>query len=320
MAADIDHRTPGWWLQICDTYPGVFMCHRKQDSFSNRQQTERLALVENFKIEYNKLTKPAVLRGISFGGITLKENYKMTIAYDGSRYFGWEHQPNTDLTIQGKLESVLSLMTGTEVEVIGAGRTDAGVHAKGMVANAHFETDQTTEEICQYMNRYLPEDICVTEVRVASDRFHSRYNAMGKTYCYTCYAGDLKPVFNRKYVYVLEQTPDVEQMKKAAEYLMGTHDFASFCSNPKMKKSTVREVDSIEIVQKGAFINFTYHGTGFLQHMVRILTGTLLEVGYGKRTPESMEDLIFAKDRKQAGFTAPAKGLCLMKVDYSKVN
>ena len=101
---------------------------------------------------------------------------------------------------------------------------------------------------------------------------------------------------------------------------MGTHDFASFCSNPKMKKSTVREVDSIEIVQKGAFINFTYHGTGFLQHMVRILTGTLLEVGYGKRTPESMEDLIFAKDRKQAGFTAPAKGLCLMKVDYSKVN
>ena len=131
---------------------------------------------------------------------------------------------------------------------------------------------------------------------------------MGKTYCYTCYAGDLKPVFNRKYVYVLDQTPDVEQMKKAAEYLMGTHDFASFCSNPKMKKSTVREVDSIEIVQKGAFI------------MVRILTGTLLEVGYGKRTPESMEDLIFAKDRKQAGFTAPAKGLCLMKVDYSKVN
>ena len=122
------------------------------------------ALVESFKIEYNKLTKPAALRGISFGGITLKENYKMTIAYDGSRYFGWEHQPNTDLTIQGKLESVLSLMTGTEVEVIGAGRTDAGVHAKGMVANAHFETDQTTEEICQYMNRYLPEDICVTEV------------------------------------------------------------------------------------------------------------------------------------------------------------
>ena len=151
----------------------------------NRQQTERLALVKRFEIEYNRLTKPAALRGISFGGSTLKENYKMTIAYDGSRYFGWEHQPNTDLTIQGKLESVLSLMTGTEVEVIGAGRTDAGVHAKGMVANAHFETDKTPEEICQYMNRYLPEDICVTEVRVASDRFHSRYNAMGKTYCYT---------------------------------------------------------------------------------------------------------------------------------------
>ena len=250
----------------------------------------------------------------------MKHRYFIYLAYDGTRYHGWQIQPN-GISVQETLNKALATFLRDEaIEVTGAGRTDAGVHAKGMVANAHFETDQTTEEICQYMNRYLPEDICVTEVRVASDRFHSRYNAMGKTYCYTCYAGDLKPVFNRKYVYVLDQTPDVEQMKKAAEYLMGTHDFASFCSNPKMKKSTVREVDSIEIVQKGAFINCTYHGTGFLQHMVRILTGTLLEVGYGKRTPESMEDLIFAKDRKQAGFTAPAKGLCLMKVDYSKVN
>ncbi len=105
------------------------------------------------------------------------KNYKMIITYDGTRYYGWEHQPTTDMTIQGKLESVLSAMTGTEVEVIGAGRTDAGVHAKGMVANAHMETKMKEDEICDYMNRYLPEDICVQEVRVASDRFHSRYNA-----------------------------------------------------------------------------------------------------------------------------------------------
>ena len=243
-------------------------------------------------------------------------NYKMIIAYDGSRYYGWEHQPNTELTIQGKLENVLSVMTGKEIEVIGAGRTDAGVHAKGMVANAHMDTDMSEQEICDYMNRYLPEDICVREVRVASDRFHSRYNAMGKTYCYTCYIGDLKPVFNRKYVYILDKKPDVELMKKAATYLVGEHDFKSFCGNPKMKKSTVREIYDIDISVSGSYLNLTYHGSGFLQYMIRILSGTLLEVGIGKRSPESMNELIELKDRSKAGFTAPAKGLCLIKVDY----
>lgn len=243
-------------------------------------------------------------------------NYKMIIAYDGSRYYGWEHQPNTELTIQGKLENVLSVMTGKEIEVIGAGRTDAGVHAKGMVANAHMDTDMSEQEICDYMNRYLPEDICVREVRVASDRFHSRYNAMGKTYCYTCYIGDLKPVFNRKYVYIPDKKPDMELMKKAAAYLVGEHDFKSFCGNPKMKKSTVREIYDIDISVSGSYLNLTYHGSGFLQYMIRILSGTLLEVGIGKRSPESMNELIELKDRSKAGFTAPAKGLCLIKVDY----
>lgn len=243
-------------------------------------------------------------------------NYKMIIAYDGSRYYGWEHQPNTELTIQGKLENVLSVMTGKEIEVIGAGRTDAGVHAKGMVANAHMDTDMSEQEICDYMNRYLPDDICVREVRVASDRFHSRYNAMGKTYCYTCYIGDLKPVFNRKYVYIPDKKPDVELMKKAASYLVGEHDFKSFCGNPKMKKSTVREIYDIDISVSGSYLNLTYHGSGFLQYMIRILSGTLLEVGIGKRSPESMKELIELKDRSKAGFTAPAKGLCLIKVDY----
>lgn len=246
----------------------------------------------------------------------MKQNYKFTIAYDGSRYLGWESHQKDDLTIEGKLESVLSLMQGETVDILGAGRTDAGVHAKGMVCNAHFDTEKSTEEIMEYMNRYLPEDICVQEVRVAADRFHSRYHALGKTYRYTCYVGNRKPIFDRKYVYVTDHVPNVERMRKAAEYLKGSHDFASFCSNSRMKKSTVRRIDQIEIEQNGPYLNFTYHGNGFLQHMVRILTGTLLEVGYGVRTPESMPEVLEGKKRALAGFTAPARGLCLIEIDY----
>ena len=245
-----------------------------------------------------------------------KNNYKLTISYDGSRYYGWEHQPDKD-TIQGKLESVISKLTGTETEVIGAGRTDAGVHAKGMVANAVITTDMSEQLLKEQINRYLPDDISVTDLKIAGERFHARYKAVGKTYRYTCYYGENKPVFDRKYLYRLDLEPDLEKMIKAAEYLTGEHDYASFCSNPKMKKSTVRIVDKIDIKKKSGYITFTYHGTGFLQHMVRILTGTLLEVGYGKRTPESILELIDAKDRKLAGFTVPAQGLCLISVDYN---
>ena len=139
---------------------------------------------------------------------------------------------------------------------------------------------------------------------------------MGKTYCYTCYTGKLKPVFDRKYVTVLDETPDVEKMRQAASLLVGTHDFASFCGNPKMKKSTVRKIFDIQIRQNGPYLTITYHGSGFLQYMVRILSGTLLEVGFGKRTPESMTKLLEARKRALAGATAPARGLCLLKVDY----
>lgn len=247
----------------------------------------------------------------------MKRNFKFIVSYDGTRYFGWEHQPNTDMTIQGKLENVLEKMTGEPVGVIGAGRTDAGVHAKSMVCNAFLETALNEAEIRDYMNRYLPEDICVIRVHVAGERFHSRYNATGKTYSYTCFYGVIKPVFDRKYVYILDRKPNVNLMREAAEYLVGEHDFASFCANPKMKKSTVRRITSIEILLQGDYITLTFKGTGFLQHMVRILTGTLLEVGWGMRTPESMADLIKACDRKLAGETAPAQGLCLIEVDYS---
>ncbi len=249
-----------------------------------------------------------------------KKNYRLCIRYDGTRYYGWEHQPDTDMTIQGKVEQVLARMLelpGGEVpEVIGAGRTDAAVHAENMIANVWMETELDEAGIRDYLNRYLPEDICVKEVSVAGERFHSRYNAIGKTYCYTLYVGDTKPVFDRKYVWQPERQPDAEAMRRAALFLVGEHDFASFCGNAKMKKSTVRRLDSIEIRQQGDYLKLTYHGSGFLQYMVRILTGTLVEVGLGKRSPESMTELLEAKDRKAAGATAPAKGLCMMTVDY----
>lgn len=250
----------------------------------------------------------------------MKRNYKLTISYDGTRFYGWERQPGKDMTIQGKLESVLSKMTGAEgggeINVIGAGRTDAGVHARAMTANVVLDTDKSEEEIQAYMNMYLPEDISVNEVKVCSDRFHARYNALGKTYRYTCWFGASKPVFDRKYVTVLEKEPDVEKMIAASEFLIGTHDFKSFCGNTRMKKSTVRCVDNIKIEKSGNYIRLYFHGNGFLQNMVRILTGTLLEVGYGNIPVEQMKDILEACNRQMAGPTARPEGLCMMKVDY----
>ncbi|MBO5622587.1 MAG: tRNA pseudouridine(38-40) synthase TruA, partial [Butyrivibrio sp.] len=228
----------------------------------------------------------------------MKRNYKFIISYDGTRYHGWEKQPGQDMTIQGKLENVLCKMTGKDaINLIGAGRTDAGVHARAMTANAVLETDMTEEEILSYMNQYLPEDISVNEVKACAERFHARYNAIGKTYRYTCWIGTSKPVFDRKYVTILEQKPDVEKMRSAAQYLIGTHDFKSFCGNTHMKKSTVRCVDTINIEESGNYIRFYYHGNGFLQNMVRIMTGTLLEVGYVNVPVEDIPKILEAKDR-----------------------
>ncbi len=265
-------------------------------------------------MEKNSMAKNSTVREETEQGSA--KNYKFIIEYDGSRYFGWQNQPDKN-TIQGKLESVLSIMCGKDVEVIGAGRTDGGVHAKAMVANAFLETESSCEEIRDYMNRYLPEDIAVKEVREAAPRFHARYNAKGKTYCYTCYDGDVKPVFDRKYYTPLEGKPDVELMRQAAEILKGEHDFKNFCTNPRMKKSTVRCVDKIEIVRHGGYLYFNIHSEGFLQNMVRIMVGTLLEIGYGRMTTEQLKEVLNSPEKQKAGPTAPAQGLCLMGVDYN---
>ena len=224
---------------------------------------------------------------------------------------------STDNTIQGKLESLLSKLEKKPVEVHSSGRTDAGVHAYGQVISFVLETEKNNQEIMDYMNEYLPEDMGVISLVQAGERFHARLNATGKVYRDRVLNSSVPHIFDRKYVYILDRKPDINKMKKAAEYMLGKHDFASFCSNSKIKKSTVREVDEISIIRNGDYIKFIFHGNGFLYNMVRILTGTLLEVGYGKRTPESIAELFEVKNRSLAGFTAPAQGLCLEKVDYN---
>ncbi len=243
-------------------------------------------------------------------------NYKLTIAYDGSRYDGWQKQGNTDNTIQGKLEAVLGRLAGQSVEVHGAGRTDAGVHALGQVASVKLPGDMPAGEIMRYVNQYLPEDIAVTAAETTPERFHARLSAKGKCYRYSIRVGSVPDVFRRKYQHRVEETLDIGAMEKAARAFVGEHDFRAFCSNKRYKKSTVRTIHSIDIVVEGADMSISYRGDGFLYNMVRILTGTLLEVGLGQRRPEDMAAILASLDRQMAGKTAPAQGLCLMEVEY----
>ena len=243
-------------------------------------------------------------------------NYKMVLEYDGSRYAGWQRLRTESQTIQGKLEMVLSRYAGMPVEIHGSGRTDAGVHAKGQVANFYLVDKRAPEEIRLYCNTYLPEDIRVLTVEEAPLRFHSRLNARSKTYVYRIEMGEKRSVFTRRYTYGLGKPLDLERMKQAADYLIGTHDFKSFCGNKKMKKTTVRTLMKVEFQVSGSELAIRYTGNGFLQYMVRIMTGTLIEVGLDVRNPETMPAVLEACSREAAGFTAPPEGLCLEKVRY----
>lgn len=243
-------------------------------------------------------------------------NLQILIQYEGTRYKGWQSQKHTDQTIQAKLTNVLEKMTGEAIELKGAGRTDAGVHAMGQTANFHTNTGLSCEEVLHYMNQYLPEDIAVLKVREAGQRFHSRLNAVRKTYIYRIWNSSVPNVFGRKYMYQVAESLDIEAMREAAELLCGTHDFHAFCSGKQTKKSTIRQVERIEIEQDGPEICLRFTGNGFLYHMVRILTGTLLEVGLGQRKPEDMIRILNSLDREQAGNTAPALGLCLWNIEY----
>lgn len=257
-------------------------------------------------------------------------NFKMILQYEGTRYKGWQRQESTEHTIQGKLEGILTKMAGTTVEIQGSGRTDAGVHALGQVANFHVDIRMSEQEIMNYVNSYLPEDIAVISVKEASERFHSRLNATGKTYCYLLVQSGIPHVFERRFAHRIEERLDVEAMERAAGYLLGTHDFAAFTSTKKSKKSTVRTIDEITFtreyssvmhimteVQEPDLLRITYSGDGFLYHMVRILTGTLMEVGMQLRSPEEIPEILKSKNREMAGPLVPAKGLTLMEVRYS---
>lgn len=246
----------------------------------------------------------------------MEKNIKLWVQYDGTRYHGWQKQGNTDLTIQGKLEKIFSVLSGKVTEVHGSGRTDEGVHALEQIANVRLDTQLSPQGIKEYANRYLPEDIAVLKAEEVSERFHSRLNAVSKTYLYQIETGAKKDVFLRKYYYGIGKSLNIEQMRQAAEFLVGEHDFKSFCSNKRMKKSTIRTILSIEIEEDGSRLMLRYRGNGFLQQMVRIMTGTLIEVGLGQRRPESVKDILKAHDRQAAGFTAPAEGLFLEQVYY----
>lgn len=286
------------------------------------------------------------------------QNYRMDIAYDGSRYSGWQKQGNTENTIQERIETALYKLLKEEIEIHGSGRTDAGVHAFGQVAN--FKTSQKTsaDAIQQYLNQSLPLDIRILSVSETDLRFHARLNAARKHYRYQIDNHAVANIFERKYMTrfsdrdyfgkladkqnrllschvsdlasnVTENTCktspqhncqisyDLETMEQAATILMGEHDFKSFCDNRHMKKSTVRILEQITITEnENHILSFDFYGNGFLYHMVRILTGTLLEVGIGTKSPKEMTDILHALNRQTAGFTAPPQGLFLVDVDY----
>ena len=242
-------------------------------------------------------------------------NVRLDLCYDGTRYKGWQRLQNNDNTIQSKLETALSRILGEPIEITGSGRTDAGTHAKLQVANFHCQSDMSCEEILSQLRRYLPEDIGIYSCKNVSPRFHSRLNAKTKTYQYHIWNADKPCVFLRKYVHIDPRPVDLELMRQAAEQFVGQHDFSAFCANKNMKKSTVRYIESFTITQDGDSLYFTVTGNGFLHHMVRIMVGTLLEVGRGERAADSIVSL-FGAERAMAGELIPSSGLTLMEVTY----
>ena len=242
-------------------------------------------------------------------------NLRLDICYDGTRYRGWQRLASSDNTIQGKLEQTLSKLLGEHIEVSGSGRTDAGTHAMGQVVSFHTQSDMPAAKILSELRRYLPEDIGIYSCKDVSPRFHARLNAKEKTYRYRVWNSDAPCVFDRRYVYICPDVLDVDRMQSAASLYLGTHDFSAFCGNRNMKKSTVRAIRSFTVVRSDDEIIFTVTGNGFLQHMVRIMVGTLLEIGKGDRRQESINEL-FGGKRADAGFAVPASGLCLMEVAY----
>ena len=264
-----------------------------------------------------------------------KRNIALVLAYDGMRYSGWQRQEQALATVQGKLETVLSRLYGEEIEIIGAGRTDAMVHAEGQVANFHTSAKDSPEEIRRKLNEYLPSDIRVRMAAEVPEHFHSRFHAVGKVYEYRISCPEEPDVFRRNRVMILDRIPDTKAMQAAADTLTGTHDYLGYCSLKKMKKSSVRHIESISVLaepfaydgehfpgsrkigaESGVRITIRYEGNGFLYHMVRILSGTILEVGLGERSISDAAKALTTFKRSDAGILLPAQGLTLSRVIY----
>ncbi len=241
---------------------------------------------------------------------------KLTIEYDGTNYSGWQRQKNA-VSIQEMLERAFLAATGETVCINGAGRTDAGVHAASQVA--HFDTNCSipAEKICFAINMHLPPDIRVKDSCSVTTQFHARYCAVSKTYGYTIHNSVHAPALLRNSAAHVRGKLDIGAMRKAAQYLVGTHDFAAFCSSGSSVKSSVRTIAGIDITEQKPLLHIIINSTGFLYNMARIIVGTLIETGLKKRSPDSMANIIAAKDRNAAGITAPAKGLMLLEVIYS---
>ena len=244
------------------------------------------------------------------------QNYRLDLSYDGSRYRGWQKQGNTPDTIQGKLETLLTRLLGQKIEIAGSGRTDAGVHARRQTVSFRADTAMDCTEMLRALREYLPEDIGALSLEEAPERFHARLSARRKTYLYRVWNSTAPCVFERKYVYPYCAPLDIEAMQTAAKLLLGRHDFTAFSTARRGNKSAVRTLESIEIERRGEEVQLRFTGDGFLYNMVRILTGTLLEVGTGKRAPGDMPALLESKDRALAGFTAPPHGLILWDIRY----
>lgn len=244
-----------------------------------------------------------------------KKNYKITLTYDGTGYAGWQRQGNTNFTIQGILERLIGSYLGEEIEIHGSGRTDKGVHALCQTANFTTGRNIDKNRFYHYMKIGLPADIRMTDIAEADPGFHSRYSAKAKWYEYRIGLNG-GSVFSRKYEYCPDGVLDLKQMKKAAGYLLGCHNFTGFSAKDNSGKSKNREIYRIDFTQEENSLKILFYGNGFLYRMVRILSGTLIEVGMNRMKPEQVKEILLEKDRSKAGFTAPACGLFLIGAEY----
>lgn len=244
------------------------------------------------------------------------QRYKCIISYDGSGFSGYQVQPNKR-TVQSEVEAALAKMhKGCQVKVVGSGRTDAGVHAKGQVIHFDSPLSIPEEKWVIALNSLLPDDISIQTIELTSESFHARFNTIGKEYRYDLLNSTIRDPFGRKYAYHYPYKLDLAAIKEASNYLLGTHDFTSFCSAKTEVEDKVRTIESIDLTMEGELFTFRFVGNGFLYNMVRILVGTLLEVGSGERKPAEIKGILAEKDRRMAGKTAPPQGLYLWQVFY----